>query len=113
MRKVYICAPLGGEIALNVERAKQYARFVLKKCGAASVVPHFYALLLDDTQPEEREMGRNAAKALLWFCDECWVFGDEITSGMREEIELCRHLNIKVRYISEREIKKTIGGVTI
>ncbi len=26
-------------------------------------------------------------KKLLEFCDELWVFGDEITEGMRKDIE--------------------------
>lgn len=26
-------------------------------------------------------------KRLMEFCDELWIFGEEITEGMREEIE--------------------------
>lgn len=42
-KKVYICAPLGGNIQENLKKAKQYARYALI-CGTAPVVPHFYAL---------------------------------------------------------------------
>ena len=55
-KRVYICAPLGGNIAGNVERAKRYTKYALF-CGAAPVTPHFYALCLDDGNPKEREMG--------------------------------------------------------
>ena len=32
MKKVYICSPLGGDVSDNLERAKQYARYVFS-CG--------------------------------------------------------------------------------
>lgn len=48
--------------------------------------------------------------ALLWFCDEMWIFGDEITDGMAEEIQFCKTLNVKTRKIRESEIKKVLGG---
>ena len=111
MKKVYICAPLAGDVAENLERAKRYSEYALR-CGAAPVTPHFYALCLDDSIPEEREMGIAAGLSLLWFCDEVWVFGDETTDGMANEIKLARNLNIKVKTIKEHEINKVIGDVT-
>ena len=111
MKKVYICAPLGGDVQGNLEKAKRYSEYALR-CGAAPVTPHFYALCLDDSIPEEREMGMAAGLSLLWFCDEVWVFGDETTEGMAQEIKLAHNLNIKVRIIKEHEIKKVIGDVS-
>ena len=70
MRNVYICSPLGGDIAANLEKAKRYAKYALE-CGAASVVPHFYAEILDDNDPEQRELGMRAGLSLLWECSEC------------------------------------------
>ena len=69
MKKVYICAPLGGDVQAHLERVKKYTEYALK-CGTAPVVPHFYALCLDDSIPREREMGMAAGLSLLWFCDE-------------------------------------------
>ena len=37
MKKVYICAPLGGDIQGNLEKAKRYTEYALK-CGTAPVV---------------------------------------------------------------------------
>ena len=48
-----------------------------------------------------------AGLSLLWVCDEVWVFGDEITEGMKKEIIFAEKLNIKVKYISEKDLKKT------
>lgn len=111
MKKVYICAPLGGNIKGNLEKAKRYTEYVLR-CGAAPVTPHFYALCLDDNKPKEREIGRKAGMSLLWFCDELWIFGDEITEGMKAEIDFCRSLNLKTRKVRDSELYKVLGGIT-
>lgn len=107
MKKVYICSPLGGNVKENIEQAKQYAKYALM-CGMAPVVPHFYALCLDDNKPDERAIGMAAGMALLWFCDELWVFGDVMTEGMQHEVNFCMNLNIKIRYIKEVQIKNGI-----
>ena len=111
MKKVYICAPLGGDVVGNTEKARRYSEYALR-CGAAPVTPHFYTLCLDDSIPEEREMGMNAGLSLLWFCDEVWVFGDQPTEGMQTEIKLARNLNIRIRAINNHEINKKLGDVT-
>ncbi|MBQ7726659.1 MAG: hypothetical protein IJT66_05890 [Clostridia bacterium] len=104
-KRVYICAPLGGNIAGNVERAKRYTKYALF-CGAAPVTPHFYALCLDDGNPKEREMGLRAGKSLLWLCDELWVFGENVTEGMKSEITFCEALGIPVRHFKERQVTR-------
>ena len=109
MKKVYICAPLGGDVAGNLAKVRRYTKYALK-CGTAPVVPHFYALCLDDNKPKEREIGQAAGLSLLWFCDEMWIFGDEITSGMQAEIQFCNNLRVPTRHIREAEIRKVIGG---
>lgn len=109
MRKVYICAPLGGNVDKNLQRVKEYTRYALM-CGMAPVVPHFYALCMNDNIPIEREIGMAAGLSLLWFCDEMWIFGDEETEGMKSEIQFCRNLNIRTRKIRDSEIRKKIGG---
>lgn len=108
MKKVYICAPLGGNVEENLRNVRRYTKYALL-CGAAPVVPHFYADCLDDSNPEEREIGMSAGLSLLWFCDELWIFGDEITEGMKSEIQFCNSLNIPIRKIREKEIIKKIG----
>ncbi len=111
MKKVYICSPLGGDIDRNLQRVKRYTEYALK-CGTAPVVPHFYALCLDDNDPKEREIGLTAGLSLLWFCDELWLFGNLITEGMRSELAFCRNLNICIRRVSEQEIEKKLGEKT-
>ena len=109
MRKVYVCAPLGGNIEENLKKVKTYTKYALR-CGTAPVVPHFYAECLDDNDPKDREIGLAAGLSLLWFCDELWLFGDTVTDGMRAELKFCKNLNIRIRKITENEIQKVIGG---
>jgi len=109
MKKVYICAPLGGDVKGNLENVKRYTQYALK-CCTAPVVPHFYALCLNDDNPVERKIGMTAGRSLLWLCDELWMFGDEITEGMSAELQYCRHLNVKTRKVREEEINKVLGG---
>ena len=49
-------------------------------------------------------------KAMLWNCQELWIFGHEITEGMQAEIDFCKTFNRKIRRIKYGEIKKLIGG---
>lgn len=107
LKKVYICAPLGGDIERNIENVKRYTRYALL-CGTAPVVPHYYALSLDDNIETEREIGMTAGLAMLWFCDEMWIFSDEITKGMESELRFCRNLYIPMKKISEKSLKKVL-----
>lgn len=112
MKKVYICSPLGGDVAGNIRRVKNYAKYALL-CGTAPVVPHFYALCLNDENPKEREIGLNAGLSLLWFCDELWVFGDRISEGMAKEINFAKNLNIRTCYLKDNQVRtilKKYGG---
>ena len=109
MKRVYVCAPLGGDIEGNLEKVRTYTAYALR-CGTAPVVPHFYAECLDDNDPKDREVGLAAGMSLLWLCDEVWVFGDTVTDGMRAELKFSKNLNIRTRHITEKEIQNVLGG---
>ena len=104
-KKVYICAPLGGNVKENLETAVLYTKYALKQ-GVAPIMTHFYALCLDDDNPQERALGMSAGMSLLWYCDETWVFGDVISNGMKEEIKFCENLRIPVKRVSNAEVTK-------
>jgi len=108
-KKVYICAPLGGQVKENLQNAISYTEYALKT-GAAPITTHFYALCLNDNNPVERRMGMEAGQSLLWFCDEMWIFGGTISAGMKEEILFCKNLHIPMRTIGEKELKRVLGG---
>ncbi|MBQ3184190.1 MAG: DUF4406 domain-containing protein [Clostridia bacterium] len=107
LKKIYVCSRLAGDVNNNIEKAKGYARFVAKDCGAIPIAPHIYfTQFLDDTVPEERSFGMMAGLLLLSQCDELWYFGDSVSSGMVREIVAAKEQNIPVRYISASEIER-------
>lgn len=103
MRVAYICSPLN-----DLEKTRRYARYVLSR-GMAPLTPYLYSLILNYGRKEERKLGIESGLSLLWLCNEVWVFGDEITNEMREELKLAETLHIKIKRISKRTLKK-IGG---
>ena len=109
MKKVYICASFGSGPTESLAKAEWYTEYALR-CGAAPIVPHFYGL-----NQKKAYTGTCAAagRSLLWLCDEVWVFGDTVTDGMRAELKFCKNLNIRIRYITEKEIQNVIGGKTL
>ena len=107
MKRVYVCAELGEKE--NLEHMKEYSRYVLMR-GAAPVVPHFYLLCLDDSDPKEREIKLAARLNLLWICDEAWIFGSTVTEGMKAEIQFCKSLNIPIRVVQKEEMQRVLGG---
>ena len=115
VKKIYVCSRLAGDIENNIEKAKGYARFVAKECGAVPIAPHIYfTQFLDDTVPEERAFGTLAGLQLLSECDELWYFGDSVSRGMVTEIIAAKEQSIPVRYVSDKEINQSMnnnGGI--
>ena len=56
--------------------------------------------MLDDENPKERLLGTMFGLALLACCDEVWVFmrNNEISDGMRREIEEAKRLGKRIHY---------------
>ena len=107
MKKIYVCSRMTGDIEINIENAKSYARFVAKECGAIPIAPHLYfTQFLDGNLLEDRAFSTMAGLMLLSECDELWYFGDNISSGMVREIIAAKEQNIRVRYVSDQEMKE-------
>jgi len=86
MKLIYVASPYAGDVERNVEYAKQACRTVME-CGHAFFAPHLlYPSVLNDAVPEERQAGMDMGLAMLFRCDELWVFGPHISSGMQTEI---------------------------
>lgn len=107
MKKIFVCSPLRGDYEANIKKAQEYCKFIIKEFHFAPFAPHaLYTAFLDDSIPEERELGLNAGIAFLLSCDEVWVFGDTITEGMKLEINIADRYSIPVIYnIKAKEMK--------
>ena len=96
---VYICSPYAGEVAANVENARRYSRFA-GDAGYMPIAPHllFPQFLSEET---ERELAIFMDLVLLGKCEQLWVFGGEVSDGMRREIGKAKQKNMTIRYFTE------------
>ena len=97
-KKVYICASMDDDLAVVLERIKAYVKYALK-CGVAPVAPHFYLLSILPDTTENTEILRSVSRSLLWYCDEMWVFGNEITEAMASDQQFCKEFHIPIKRI--------------
>ncbi|RJE46624.1 MULTISPECIES: DUF4406 domain-containing protein [unclassified Dehalobacter] len=104
MKLIYVASPYAGDVENNVEFAKRACRYVMEQ-GHAFFAPHLlYPQILEDSNPAERETGLKLGHHMLERCDEMWVFGNRISSGMEAEIERAKQLGIPIRYVSAEQI---------
>lgn len=98
---VFICSPYSGDISRNTQNARRYLKFAADK-GAIPFASHLlYPLVLDDSDPAQRELGLFFGMVWLCKCDELWAFGDDISAGMKAEIEKAKRRGMQVRYFTE------------
>ena len=81
---VYIASPYSGDVERNVA----FAKGSLSLCHEPGVTPiasHLlYPQMLDDGVPEERKLGTDMGLRILKACEEVWVCGSELSSGMEQ-----------------------------
>jgi len=95
-RKIYVASKYAGNVDANIAAAIGYCRRVIDE-GYMPVASHLlYPQILNDNDPEERELGLLFGLALLRTCDEVWVFGP-VSPGVAREIEEAKRLKKKIR----------------
>ncbi len=98
---VYICSKFRGDLENNIECARKYCRFAIDS-GYIPIAPHLlYPQFLDDDSPAEREIGKFCGIVLLSHVKEVWVFGDEFSEGMEEELKFAKSRNKQIRYFTD------------
>jgi hypothetical protein len=97
-KRVFICSPLSGNVERNMRRAEIYCRFAFDE-GYVPVCPHiYYPRFLDDCKRDERLIGMRYGMEEMWRCKQVWVFGENFSCGMKQEIALAKQLKIPIRY---------------
>ena len=98
---VFICSPYADDPVGNERRALRYCRFAVCR-GAFPIAPHLYfTRFLDETNPQDRELGLFMGRVLLTKCVELWVFGSRVTAGMEREIAKAEERSMPIRYFTE------------
>lgn len=113
---VYVCSPLGADstegVRANMEKARQYMKIVSEKYNCRAIAPHaILPMFLNDSIPEERELGLKFGLDLIRICKKVVVCGNVISNGMKKEIELAKRLGIDILYhdmSSRAKVKITI-----
>jgi hypothetical protein len=99
---VYIASPFAGDTEFNISKARGYCRFAVSK-GSIPLAPHLlYPQFMDDSDKEERELGLFSALVLLGKCDELWVFGERISTGMAAEIAKAKKRGMPIKYYNHK-----------
>lgn len=98
---VYICSPYSGDTERNIKNAKRYSRFAVDK-HYLPIAPHIYfTQFMDDDIPEERDTAIFMNWVLMSKCVELWVFGENISAGMKAEIDRAKRKHMRIRYFTE------------
>lgn len=103
---VYICSPYSGNTEKNTENARKYSRFAVD-CHYLPITPHIYfTQFMNDNIPEERDIAIFMNWVLMSKCEQLWVFGDNISTGMKTEIDSAKRKHMKIRYFTEEMEEK-------
>jgi hypothetical protein len=98
---VMICSPYSGDIIRNVSYAKMAVRDSLKR-GEVPFAPHLHYPqpgILNDDDPDERELGMMAGMLWMYRADGLVVYRDHgITKGMQEEIDEALRIHHPIEY---------------
>ena len=99
---VYVASPFAGDTDYNISMARSYCRFAVSK-GCIPLAPHlFFPQFMDDGDKEQRELGLMFALVLLGKCDELWVFGERISTGVATEITEAKKCGMPIRYYNHK-----------
>jgi hypothetical protein len=103
---VYLAHPLGAdtrdEIKANISRAKRWILWAITNYQVAVVANWIlYCEVLDDMNPAHRELGIQHDLAIMRRCDELWLVGGRVSSGMRQELIDARRHQLVVRDFTE------------
>ena len=101
MRVIYMAHHLGAPtregMLENLARAKRWYVWIMKTFDVAIVADWIISCeLFDDAVPAARALGLSMNSALVARCDEVWLVGGRISSGMEFEKECGDELEMRI-----------------
>ncbi|MCX6736437.1 MAG: DUF4406 domain-containing protein [Candidatus Parcubacteria bacterium] len=97
-KTIFVAHPISGDIQGNVEKILKICKEIHNET-TIPVAPYLMSLrYLDDSESEERDLGIGANLETFHrgYVDELWLFGDTVSPGMKEEIDLALSLGIPI-----------------
>ncbi len=107
MKIVCICAPFDESTEQNMLMAKHYLRYALN-LNVVPLIPYWYEDALKAVTQKEIQKRENIPTNLLYFCNELWVFGNRLTSAMKNMIQSCETSGKTVVWISDKRLTTTL-----
>ena len=97
MRIIYLAHPYGG-VPANLERAQRWYTWIYRtQKGVVPVADWIITCMaLDDRSDADRALGMRGNKAIIAICDEVWLTGGRISSGMQEEADFAAECGVKI-----------------
>ena len=96
---VYICSIYLGDITANFDDDKRYSRFAVEQ-GVIPIALHLlFPLFMDEKT--ERDIAMYMNEVLISRVDELWVFGNELSSSMKVEVEVAKKLKKPIQYFDK------------
>lgn len=96
---VYVAHPISGDVLQNLRDIQMHYQLISAKDEVIPFVPYYATVMsLDDSDQFQRQKGFSHNEAIFkaGIIDEVWLFGDKISSGMKQEIIWANELNIPV-----------------
>ncbi len=99
---VYLAHPLSGDWESNIASARRYAEEAARS-GFVPVAPYLtlYGLL---HEPADRALGLEIDLRMIDVCNELWLCGERLSSGMALELEYASRSNVHIRAIKSPEL---------
>jgi DNA-directed RNA polymerase subunit RPC12/RpoP len=98
MKVIYMAHPVSGDVPGNIERAKRWVRYLEEQFPVAVVASWITECeIWDDDNPEHRAAGLARDLAVLSRCEELWLVGLRISTGMAMERDHAIKKGLSVR----------------
>lgn len=102
MIKVFIASRVGAktkrQFEKNLLRYRAFARMAILQGHGVEATGPYYCMLLNDSAPEERELGMKLGRERIKNCQKVWVLLNEdgsISQGMAKDIETVHAHNVQ------------------
>ena len=100
-RVIYMAHPVSGDIPGNLAEARRWVRALEELFDVAVVASWITECeVWDDADPAERAAGLERDKAVIERCDELWLVGPRISTGMAVELTHARLHGVAVRNLT-------------
>ena len=97
---VFILSPLSVEDRESVERTNRFYRFAIDAGYLPVTTVPVFAEVMNQTDPEERELMLFTDNVLMAKADEIWVLGDRLTDRMMVERDIAKRRRQTIRYFT-------------